>query len=210
MKKLTEVKKIFQLEDTKEVAKALLGHLILHESKDGLVGGYIVDTEAYLGSEDKASHSYGHKNTPRLKAQYDKQGTIYMYSMHTHLLLNLVTQKKGQPEGVMIRGIEPVVGLSIMEELRQKKGPELTNGPGKLTEALGLTNELYGSSIFEGPLYVLDDKKIPQKITAAPRIGIPNKDIWTELPLRYYVAGNPYITKIKKSEIDMENHGWRI
>ncbi len=197
------------MSDTTAIAKALLGHLLIHETPFGTVGGYIVDAEGYLGPKDKASHSYGHKMTPRLKAQYEGAGTIYLYSMHTHLLLNLVTQKKGQPEGVMIRGIEPAVGLSLMEEFRGKTGPDISNGPGKVTQALGISKSLYGSSIFKGPLFVLDEKKEPKEILAAPRIGVPNKDVWTTAPLRFFVKGNPYVTGIKKSERDNNEHGWR-
>jgi DNA-3-methyladenine glycosylase len=175
------------------------------------LGGYIVDAEAYLGPADEAAHSFGLRNTPRLKAMYDQPGTIYLYTMHTHLILNMVTQEKGRPQGVMIRAIQPDVGLAQMEENRHgRTGVELTNGPGKLVAALGITKELYGQSIFDSTLKLIPEKrKYPKKILALPRIGIPNKGIWTDLPLRYVVAGNPYITKQKRAEIDLNNFGWK-
>lgn len=202
------IKEIFQLPDTIAISRALLGHLLIHETPLGPVGGYIVDTESYLGPLDAASHSYGGKNTPSLKAMYQEPGRIYLYVMHTHLLLNLVTQPAGVPEGVMIRAIEPAVGIHLMEKLRGKKGPGLSNGPGKLTAALGLTRKLYGQSIFSSSLKVTEEHLEPKKIITAPRIGVPNKGIWTTAPLRVYVAGNPYVSKIKKSDL-ADNLGWR-
>lgn len=202
------IKELLQLPDTIAISRALLGHLLVHETPFGPVGGYIVDTESYLGPLDAASHSFGGKNTPSLKAMYQEPGRIYMYVMHTHLLLNIVTQPQGVPEGVMIRALEPAIGVDLMEKFRKRKGPEISNGPGKLTAALGLTRELYGESIFTSSLYVTDDYLEPKKIIAAPRIGVPHKGIWTEAPLRVFVAGNPYVSKIKKKDVDPEN-GWR-
>jgi DNA-3-methyladenine glycosylase len=201
----------FNTKTTEEIAQFLLGMYLQHETKTGVLGGYIVDAEAYLGPADEAAHSFGLRNTPRLKAMYDQPGTIYLYTMHTHLILNMVTQEKGRPQGVMIRAIQPDVGLAQMEENRHgRTGVELTNGPGKLVAALGITKELYGQSIFDSTLKLIPEKrKYPKKILALPRIGIPNKGIWTDLPLRYVVAGNPYITKQKRAEIDLNNFGWK-
>ena len=109
---------IFQNKDTKEIAKELLGKKLVHQKEDQLLSGYIVDVECYLGPLDEASHSFGFKKTPRLKAMYDKPGSIYIYQMHRHFLLNLVTQEKGVPEGIMIRALEPNEGLKTMEELQ--------------------------------------------------------------------------------------------
>lgn len=201
----------FNTKTTEEIAQYLLGMYLEHETPAGILGGYIVDTEAYLGPEDEAAHSFGMRDTPRLKAMYDKPGTIYLYTMHTHLILNMVTQEQGQPQGVMIRGLEPVEGLSLMEAKRQGRGgKELSNGPGKLVAALGITKELYGQSIFDSTLRIVPEKrKYPQKIAALPRIGIPNKGNWTTEPLRYVVVGNPYISKQKSREIDQTNFGWK-
>ncbi|MGX7198421.1 DNA-3-methyladenine glycosylase [Enterococcus nangangensis] len=205
---MTEITELFK-KKTNDVAQGLLGQLLIHETPLGPIGGLIVDTESYLGPTDRASHSYGGKRTPSLRAMYQKPGTIYVYQMHTHLLLNLVTEPCGQPEGVMIRAIEPMIGLPLMEELRHQQGIHLTNGPGKLTQALHLTRDIYGTSIFTGPLKVLATEYQAKEIVRAPRIGIPNKGIWTDLPLRYYVKGNPFTTKIKKNEVDQKDHGWK-
>lgn len=208
---MNETINFFNTKSTEEIAQFLLGMYLEHETSSGTLAGYIVDTEAYLGPEDEAAHSFGMRNTPRLKAMYEKPGTIYLYTMHTHLILNMVTQEKGQPQGVMIRAIQPIVGIEKMEANRKgRKGVELSNGPGKLVAALGIDRNLYGQSIFDSPLRIIPEKrKTPKKIIALPRIGIPNKGIWTERPLRYAVSGNPYISKQKRSDIDKKAFGWK-
>ena len=198
----------FQTQTTEEIAESLIGMYLEHCLPDGIVGGYIVDCEAYLGPEDEAAHSYGMRDTPRLKAMYQEPGTIYLYSMHGNLILNIVTQNIGIPQGVMIRGLEPIDGIEQMQVRREKTGSELSNGPGKLVAALGITKELYGRSIFTSPLRLVPEKKRqPKKIVRLPRIGIPNKGPWTTAPLRYVAWGNPYVTNIRKKEID-DHYGW--
>lgn len=200
----------FNTETTENIAQYLLGMYLEHETAEGKLGGYIVDCEAYLGPEDQAAHSYGMRRTPRVRAMYEKPGTIYLYTMHTHLILNMITQPEGVPQGVMIRGIEPVEGLDRMMLNRHgRSGPEISNGPGKLVEALGIPRELYGKSIFTSSLHLVPSKRrVPAQIDALPRIGIPNKGSWTERPLRYVVQGNPYITNQRKLAVD-EKNGWR-
>ncbi len=206
---MLEAKQIFETKTTEEIAAYLVGMYLENETPQGPIGGYIVDCEAYLGPDDRAAHSYGMRDTPRLRAMYQEPGTIYLYTMHTHLILNMITQPKGIPQGVMIRGLEPVEGLAIMQENRGKTGLELSNGPGKLVTALGISPELYGQSIFTSSLHLVPEKKrTPKKIARMPRIGIPNKGIWTDLPLRFVASGNPYITKIRKNEI-APDHGWQ-
>ncbi|MET3562331.1 DNA-3-methyladenine glycosylase [Enterococcus rotai] len=202
---------IFNTKSTEEIAQFLLGMYLEHETAAGTLAGYIVDTEAYLGPEDEAAHSFGLRDTPRLKAMYEKPGTIYLYTMHTHLILNMVTQEKGKPQGVMIRAIEPVEGIDRMQINRNgRTGIELSNGPGKLVAALGIDRDLYGESIFDSSLRIVPEKRrTPKQIISLPRIGIPNKGIWTELPLRYVVSGNPYISKQRRSDIDQKAFGWK-
>jgi DNA-3-methyladenine glycosylase len=209
--KMNELIEYFHNHKTEDIAKYLLGMYLEHQTETGLLAGYIVDAEAYLGPDDEAAHSFGMRDTPRLRAMYDIPGTIYLYTMHTHLILNMVTGDKGHPQGVMIRGIQPVEGLEDMSRRRGgKTGADISNGPGKLVAALGIGRELYGQSIFNSSLHVVPEKrKYPKKILALPRIGIPNKGIWTDMPLRYAVAGNPYISLQRKSEIDKKSFGWK-
>lgn len=192
---------------TEEIAKSLLGRLLVKETPEGTVSGWIVETEAYLGVIDEAAHSFNGKNTPRLKSMYEEAGTIYVYQMHTHQMLNLVVKEEGNPEAVLIRGIEPLMGLELMETRRGKTGIEVSNGPSKLTKAFAINQTDEGSKIYEKPLDIAKEKrKIPVSIDVSPRIGIPNKGKWTEAPLRYSVAGNPYVSK-RRGKID-GNNGW--
>ncbi|WP_420705923.1 MULTISPECIES: DNA-3-methyladenine glycosylase [unclassified Enterococcus] len=208
---MNETMNYFKTHKTEQIAQYLLGMYLEHQTENGLLAGYIVDAEAYLGPEDEAAHSFGMRNTPRLKAMYDHPGTIYLYTMHTHLILNMVTGDKGHPQGVMIRAIQPAQGLEEMERLRGgRTGVELTNGPGKLVKALDIKRDLYGQSIFNSSLHLVPEKrKHPKKILALPRIGIPNKGIWTDSPLRFAVAGNPYISLQRKDAVDLTTLGWK-
>ena len=197
-------------DSTEDVAEALLGVLLIHEVGNQRLSARIVDTEAYVGVEDEASHSYGGKMTPRLEAMYKEGGHLYLYSMRGHVLLNFVCGTESEPHGVMIRAVEPVEGLERMESNRKMSGPNLSNGPAKLTQALEIGLDYYGKRHGETLRLDFNDRKIPKDIVKAPRIGIPNKGPWTHAPLRYYVKGNPYVSGIKKRELDHINYGWKI
>lgn len=192
---------------TEEIAQELLGCLIIKETKQGICSGWIVETEAYLGEIDEAAHSYGLKKTPRLDSMYKKAGTIYIYSMHTHEMLNLVVQEAGIPHAILIRAIEPFTGIELMEQRRKKTGLLVSDGPGKLTKALGIDKTDNGASISKPPLYLSRIKRrTPKDIGVSARIGVPNKGKWTEALLRYTVVGNPYISR-KKGKIT-NDFGW--
>lgn len=198
-----------QTKTTEEIAQALLGMLLVKETPAGRTSGWIVETEAYLGEKDAAAHSFRGKHTPRLESMYQEAGTIYVYSMHTHQMLNLVVQEEGVPEAVLIRGIEPVEGRALMEERRGKTDVTITDGPGKLTKAFGIDKSDDGTSILVPPLYLATDTRvIPQEIEKSKRIGIPNKGEWTEALLRYSVKGNPYVSRYKGKKAP--NHSWII
>ena len=214
----------FFKQDTISLAKDLLGKLILVKKDDEILGGYIVETEAYLGSVDRACHGFEGKRTPKVEALFGKAGTVYIYTMHTHKMLNIVSCEEGNPQAVLIRGIEPVINVERMVENRGKSGILVSNGPGKLTKAMGISDKFNKSNIFEitknfhkitkeliynsenmkeNLLYVdFENSKIPKKIEISARIGIPNKGVWTEKQLRYFVAGNKYVSRMKKSEFN--------
>lgn len=196
-----------QTKTTEQIAQELLGYLVIKETDEGVTSGWIVETEAYLGEIDEAAHSYGLKQTPRLASMYKEPGTIYIYSMHTHLMLNVVVQEKGVPEAILIRAIEPQKGVALMSERRGKTGFMVTDGPGKLTKAMKITKLDDGTSVTEPPLIIdVNTRKVPKKIELSPRIGIPNKGEWTDALLRYSVAGNPYVSR-KKGKITTD-FGW--
>ena len=195
---------------TVEVAKQLLGKKLLINHHGVLMGGYIVETEAYLGSVDMACHGYNWKRTPKVESLYKDGGTIYVYIMHNHHMLNVVTQAEGIPEAVLIRGLQPVVGVDAMLNNRNIDGFELSNGPGKLTKALGITKALDGIMINEGQLLIDEQACVtPRSICRSPRIGIPNKGDWTDEPLRFYVEGNPYVSKMPKRLMKPANDTWQ-
>ena len=216
----------FFKQDTISLAKDLLGKLILVKKDDEILGGYIVETEAYLGAVDRACHGFEGKRTPKVEALFGKAGTVYIYTMHTHKMLNIVSCEEGNPQAVLIRGIEPVINVERMVENRGKSGILVSNGPGKLTKAMGISDKFNKSNISEitrnfqkitqemnynskniqeNVLYIdFENSKIPKKIEISERIGIPNKGVWTEKQLRYFVAGNKYVSRMKKSEFKDE------
>lgn len=207
------MRRIFDITDSQlstiEVAKNLLGRKLISETAEGITTGWIVETEAYLGVRDMAAHTYQWRKTPRVEAMYDQAGTVYIYNMMGNLLLNITTKEIGEPEAVLIRAVQPEQGMELMEARRGKIGYELTNGPGKMTQAMGISMKEYGSSIIEPPLSIdFSIKRIPKEIIKTPRIGIPNKEEWTEAPLRYIVKENPYVSR-RRGPIDLENYGWK-
>ena len=216
-----KMKKFFK-QDTVSLAKNLLGKLVIVKKNGEILGGYIVETEAYLGELDRACHGFGGKRTPKVEALFGEAGTVYIYTMHTHKMLNVVSREAGNPQAVLIRGIEPVINVERMIENRGKNGILVSNGPGKLTKAMGISDGFNKSKICEikknlsemqqefdydsenmdeNVLYIdFENSKIPKKIKISERIGIPNKGIWTEKELRYFVEGNWYVSGMKKSE----------
>lgn len=190
-------------------AKKLLGKKLLIQHDNNLLGGYIVEVEAYLGFIDMAAHAYNKKRTPKVESLYKSGGTIYVYTMHGHNMINIVMQKQGVPQGVLIRGIEPSDGIEYMHLNRNAQGYNLTNGPGKLTKAMGITRDLDGTIINTRRVKLDEiDCKIPKNICTSPRIGIPNKGIWTDKPLRFYVEGNPYVSLMRKKDIKEADFTW--
>jgi DNA-3-methyladenine glycosylase len=164
----------FYLRDTVKVARALLGTKLVHLANGSELSGMIVETEAYCGQKDSACHAHRGK-TPRNAVMFGQPGHAYIYFTYgLHYMLNLVTEEKDQPCAVLIRGVVPLAGIEEMETRRRKKGAELTNGPAKLCQALGIDKFLNGWDLTLGSkLWVEEYKTIPAKlIVATPRIGI--------------------------------------
>ncbi len=127
---------------TLELAKALLGCILVKETSQGIAAGYIVETEAYIGPSDRAAHSYNNKRTARTEVMFQRSGLAYTYRMHTHCLFNVVSGGEDKPEAVLIRALEPLYGIELMKSRRGiNELKNLTNGPGKLTNSLGITME---------------------------------------------------------------------
>ncbi|MFD2132014.1 DNA-3-methyladenine glycosylase [Pseudogracilibacillus auburnensis] len=184
--------------DTLELAQQLLGHYIVHEQQTGLLVGRIVETEAYQGPEDRAAHSFRNRRTKRTEIMFQKPGYAYTYQMHTHTLLNVVAGSIETPHAVLIRAIEPVLG---MEQMRLNRGAHvkevnLTNGPGKLTKALGITMQYYGHHLLDRPLFISQGEG-RKEIAVSPRVGIGNTGDAVHYPWRFYEKDNPFVSKYR-------------
>jgi len=192
--------------DTIEVAKDLLGKKIIRNISGNFLYAKIVETEAYTGFNDKASHSYGGKITKRTKTLYLDGGHIYVYLIYgMYDLLNFVTKDTSHPEAVLIRAVEPLGNFDDFSKLRfNKKYEELssyekrniTNGPGKLTKAFGIDRSLNGKLLSKDYLYVENyDTNIT--IETDKRIGVDYAAEDAYLPYRFYIKDNKYVTKFK-------------
>ncbi|EUJ28015.1 3-methyladenine DNA glycosylase [Listeria floridensis FSL S10-1187] len=196
----------FEHKTTIEVARDLLGMKLVHDTGERKYSGWIVETEAYLGGNDQTAHSYSGRRTKRTEIMFGKPGGIYMYQMHRQVLLNIITMKEGVPEGVLIRALEPLTELNAMQENRSgRSGIELTNGPGKLTQALEMKISDYGKTLFTSDIWI-ETGKTPRKIDATERIGVSGKGLASHFPLRFTVHGNPYLSG--KKGLVLKNHGF--
>ena len=148
------LEKSFYYQPTLTLAKALLGCFLIKETPIGTAVGMIVETEAYMGPDDRAAHSYGGRRTKRTEIMFGEPGVTYTYSMHTHCLFNVVCGEIGEPHAVLVRALEPYDGKELMAKRRPKAKNEIqwTNGPGKLTKALGITMDDYGHPLDKSPL----------------------------------------------------------
>jgi DNA-3-methyladenine glycosylase len=178
-----------------DLARNLLGQILVKVTDEGTTSGIIVETEAYLGLEDRAAHSYGNRRTKRTEIMYHPPGHAYVYQMHTHHLINIVSGAEGDPQAVLIRAVEPLSGIHLMEKRRPViKRTNLTSGPGKLTKAFGITKDDYGRTLFAPPLFIA--KGIPvTEIAIGKRIGIDNTGEAKDYPYRFWVPGNPYVSR---------------
>ncbi|AVK60477.1 3-methyladenine DNA glycosylase [Lactobacillus sp. CBA3605] len=207
---MTELTDFLTGRPTTTIAADLLGKQLQLTTTDGPLTAWITETEAYLGERDAGAHAFKNHRTPRNQALWLAPGTIYIYQMRAQFLLNFVTQAVGTPQSVLIRGIEPVAGLDQMQRNRPVPLANLTNGPGKLMQALGLQHELNGQPLSPQTLNLsLKTQRQPQTIVSSARIGIVNKGDWSTVPLRYYVAGNPFVSQMRKRDVDTVNAGWR-
>lgn len=199
--------KEFFKRDTLSVAKDLLGKIIVKNDNGFIYKAKIVETEAYLGVDDRAAHTFGDRKTERNKIMYEDAGTVYVYQTYgIHFMLNFVTQDKNIPEAVLIRAIEPLnqfdkISLNrfgkIYNELTSYQKKNITNGPGKLTKALNIDKALNGNNLFNKSFYVEDDNSIFD-IIIDKRIGIDYAQEAIDFPYRFYIKDNSYVSVLKK------------
>ena len=183
--------------DTEQVARDLLGAVLRCTTSDGVASGRIVETEAYLGEHDLACHAAAGL-TARTRWLYGAPGTAYVYFIYgVHWCFNAVTRAVGSPSAVLVRALEPLEGLELMRERRGvAHDRDLTNGPGKLCEALGITGALNGLPLATSPIEILRGEPVPDpRVQVTSRIGITKSAEW---PLRWLVRDNPYVSKTPK------------
>ena len=200
------LKNDFFKRDTVEVAKSLIGKKIIRNISGNFFCAKIVETEAYLGLEDRACHSYGGRITDRNKTLYLPGGHVYVYLIYgMYDLLNIVTRDEEHPEAVLIRGVEPLENLDgisknrfgkAYEELSTYQRKNLSNGPGKLSMALGINRSLNGKVLSKDYLYIGEGEEVPEKdLVITKRIGIDYAGEDANLPLRFCLRDNPYVSK---------------
>ena len=190
----------FQNSDVNFLAADLLGKYLITSIGDVVTGGIITETEAYKGVEDKASHAYGGRFTNRTQTMYEKGGLCYVYLCYgIHHLFNVVTGSKGVPHAVLIRGLEPVIGLEHMLERRKMTSlkPNLTAGPGALARAMGIDKNLNAADL-QGDQIWIEERGLHfsnEEIIACPRVGVDYAEDHALLLWRYYIRGNKFVSK---------------
>ena len=186
--------------DVLAVARQLLGQILVVPTKSGgRVSGMIVETEAYRGPEDRASHAYGGRRTRRTETMYRMGGTAYVYFVYgMYHQFNVVTNLPDIPHAVLIRALEPVEGIELMRARRPGRSDvNLANGPGKLCIALAIDRTLDGADLLDDRVRIeRGDRPISASaIACGPRIGIAYAGEWAEKPWRFWLRGNPFVSR---------------
>ena len=195
-------REFFLREDTTEIARDLLGKTLVVPGGNGeRVSGRIVETEAYLGIEDRAAHSYGGRRTARTEIAYGPGGYSYVFFVYgMYFQFNVVTGPVETPHVVLIRALEPVEGVEVMRRRRgRSKDTELTSGPGKLCIAFGIDKSFYGEDLTGTKIWLEDAQAaVPAEIGSGPRVGIDYAEEYADKPWRFWLKGNPFVSKVPK------------
>ena len=192
--RLTPLPRDFFQRSVLTVARDCLGKFLVHEINGEVLVGRIVEAEAYRGPLDRAAHSYGGRRTNRTEVMYGRAGVAYVFFVYgMHYQFNVVTGAIGEPHAVLIRAIEPILGETTMAEHRghPKHQRDLTNGPGKLCEALAIDRRQNGVDLCRPPLY-FSEGPAPKVIRRSPRIGVGYAGEWAQRLWRWYDAESPY------------------
>lgn len=185
------------------LAKDLLGKVLYTQINGEITAGIIVETEAYFGIDDKASHAYGDRRTNRTEIMYSRGGVSYVYLCYgIHYLFNVVTSVENEPHAILIRAIEPLEGKEIMERRRNMPAEKaaISSGPGSTAKALGITLSLNTKDL-DGEEIWIEDHNIryaPTDIAEVPRVGIAYAEEHALLPWRFFVKENKYVSKPNK------------
>lgn len=189
----------FYRRPTLEVAESLLGKVLVRRLRGRNLAGKIVETEAYVGPHDLACHASKGK-TPRTSIMFREGGYAYVYMIYGfYFCLNAVTEAEDYPAAVLIRAIEPLDYIPVMKRLR--KNPDhstnIGSGPGKLCMAMSIDKKLNGSDLTGDTLWIEDRKLDVGRIIATPRIGVDYAGEYKDKPWRFYVEGNPHVSRVK-------------
>jgi DNA-3-methyladenine glycosylase len=184
------------------IARQLLGCKLVVRADDGArLSGMIVETEAYVGPEDKASHAYGNRRTARTETMFGPGGTVYVYFIYgMYYQFNVVTNQSDIPHAVLLRALEPLESIERMRVLRPvKRDRDLTSGPGKLCQALGLNRSFNGEDLNGERVWIeaAGKKLSPRLIMSGPRIGIDYAQEYREKPWRFWIKDNPYVSRLR-------------
>ncbi len=207
---MRKLPRTFYLEDTVTVARALLGCVLHRRLEDGeLLAVRIVETEAYLGANDMASHTRRGLRSERNASMYLEGGHAYVYFTYgMHWCLNVVTQESETAEAVLLRAAEPLRGVDSMRARRPKakRDRDLLNGPGKICMALDIDRRLDGSSLRGDALWIAprDIEVDDARIAVTPRIGIDNSGDAAAWPLRFFLRDSPHVSAARLNSL---SHG---
>jgi len=185
--------------DVLEVARDLLGKKLVVPGRNGQrVSGIIVETEAYRGPEDRASHAWNGRRTQRTETMYGAGGTAYVYFVYgMYNQFNVVTNAEDIPHAVLVRALEPSEGLAVMRRRRRGRSEyELTSGPGRLCLAMGIDRKLDKADLLGDRVWLEAGVAIsPGQIARGPRIGIDYAEKWIDKPWRFWVKDNPFVSR---------------
>lgn len=189
----------FYSKDAITVSKELLGKIIVKKQKNGdIFSGRIAEVEAYMGAIDKASHSYNNRKTKRTEVMYKEGGYSYVFLIYgMYDCFNVTVSDEGNPEAVLIRGVEPLENKDEMFKIRKvKKEKDISNGPGKLTKALGITKEDNGKDLVnDETIWLEDDGFKVKEIVETTRIGIDYAEEDALKPWRFYIKDSIFVSK---------------
>ena len=187
----------YDREEVLAIARELIGKILVTVIDKAVTSGRIVETEAYAGVIDRASHAYGGRRTNRTEVMFGNAGVAYVYLCYgIHHLFNVVTNSKETPHAILIRAVEPVEGINIMLRRTDKKllDHTLTKGPGNVSRALGITVKDTGTRLTGDRIFLADDGFESMNIRETPRIGVDYAGDDAKLPYRFILPDNPYVS----------------
>ena len=201
---MRKLDRVFYDRDSIIVAKELLGKVLVHKAGGEMTSAIIVETEAYMGIEDKAAHSYGGRRTPRVEVMYGPPGFSYVFTIYgLHCCFNVVTKEKGNPQAVLIRAVEPTEGVEHMArrrfsgsygELTKIQRKSLSNGPGKLCAAMSINKECNGLDLCGNSLYIENRNIGDFEIIEKKRVGIDYAEEAKDFLWRFYIKDNEHVS----------------